>query len=240
MYINDNLAVDLHLETWRWSKLQTSEKSMCFVFSELPEIISFFFLSLLSLFEKKFLIWSMRKPRVINIILSSSVKFTVNQVLWMWAYALAPVLRVLYSQLHFRFEFEQLSLSITLKCLLFWLPCHNFHQEYCYLRGLKCLAEFQPPFFLFLYTISNLKPLPNCWQIFAIFFFFFLQLFKFDMDIEIHQVINSSIYIITFIVILSSVDFTTLIKGGYSLLRTISAWNTMITSFRKQVIHNWM
>lgn len=43
MYINDNLAVDLHLETWRWSKLQTSEKSMCFVFSELPEIISFFF-----------------------------------------------------------------------------------------------------------------------------------------------------------------------------------------------------
>lgn len=125
MYINGNLAVDLHLETWRWSKLQTSEKSMCFVFSELPEIISFFFLSLLSLFEKKFLIWSMRKPRVINIILSSSVKFTVNQVLWMWAYALAPVLRVLYSQLHFRFEFEQLSLSITLKCLLFWLRCHN-------------------------------------------------------------------------------------------------------------------
>lgn len=119
MYINDNLAVDLHLETWRWSKLQTSEKSMCFVFSELPEIISFFFLSLLSLFEKKFLIWSMRKPRVINIILSSSVKFTVNQVLWMWAYALAPVLRVLYSQLHFRFEFEQLSFSITLKCLFF-------------------------------------------------------------------------------------------------------------------------
>lgn len=188
----------------------------------------------------------MRKPRVINIILSSSVKFTVNQVLWMWAYALAPVLRVLYSQLHFRFEFEQLSLSITLKCLLFWLRCHNFHQEYCYLRGLKCLAEFQPPFFLFLYTISNLKPLPNCWQIFAIFFFFFAQLliipdsFKFDMHIEIHQVINSSIYIITFIVILSSVDFTTLIKGGYSLLRTISAWNRMITSFRKQVIHNWM
>lgn len=88
MYINDNLAVDLHLETWRWSKLQTSEKSMCFVFSELPEIISFFFLSLLSLFEKKFFIWSMRKPRVINIILSSSVKFTVNQVLWMWAYAM--------------------------------------------------------------------------------------------------------------------------------------------------------
>lgn len=111
--------------------------------------ISFFFLSLLSLFEKKFLIWSMRKPRVINIILSSSVKFTVNQVLWMWAYALAPVLRVLYSQLHFRFEFEQLSLSITLKCLLFWLRCHNFHQEYCYLRGLKCLAEFQPPFLFF-------------------------------------------------------------------------------------------
>lgn len=59
----------------------------------------------------------MHKPRVINIILSSSVKFTVNQVLW--AYALAPVLRVLYSQLHFRFEFEQLSLSITLKCLFF-------------------------------------------------------------------------------------------------------------------------
>lgn len=81
--------------------------------------ISCFFLSLLSLFEKKFLIWSMRKPRVINIILSSSVKFTVNQVLWMWAYALAPVLRVLYSQLHFRFEFEQLSFSITLKCLFF-------------------------------------------------------------------------------------------------------------------------
>lgn len=78
------------------------------------------------------------------------------------------------------------------------------------------------------------------------FFFFFAQLliipdsFKFDMHIEIHQVINSSIYIITFIVILSSVDFTTLIKGGYSLLRTISAWNRMITSFRKQVIHNWM
>lgn len=119
MYINDNLAVDLHLETWRWSKFQTSEKSMCFVFSELAEIISFFFLSVLSLFEKKFLIWSMRKPRVINIILSSSVKFTVNQVLWMWAYALAPVLRVLYSQLHFRFEFEQLSLSITLKCPFF-------------------------------------------------------------------------------------------------------------------------
>lgn len=79
-----------------------------------------------------------------------------------------------------------------------------------------------------------------------IFFFFLAQLliipdsFKFDMHIEIHQVINSSIYIITFIVILSSVDFTTLIKGGYSLLRTISAWNRMITSFRKQVIHNWM
>lgn len=157
MYINDNLAVDLHLETWRWSKLQTLEKSMCFVFSELPEIISWFFLSLLSLFEKKFLIWSMRKPRVINIILSSSVKFTVNQVLWMWAYALAPVLWVLYSQLHFRFEFEQLSLSITLKCLLFWLRCHNFHQEYCYLRGLKCLAEFQP-LFLFLYTFFNRNP----------------------------------------------------------------------------------
>lgn len=171
MYINDNLAVDLHLETWRWSKLQTSEKSMCFVFSELPEIIRFFFLSLLSLFEKKFLIWSMHKPRVINIILSSSVKFTVNQVLWMWAYALAPVLRVLYSQLHFRFEFEQLSLSITLKCLLFWLRCHNFHHEYCYLRGLKCLAEFQPLFF-FLCTFFNRNPLPNCWQIFAIFFFF--------------------------------------------------------------------
>lgn len=34
----------------------------------------------------------MRKPRVINIILSSSVKFTVNQALWMWVYALAPVL----------------------------------------------------------------------------------------------------------------------------------------------------
>lgn len=128
-----------------------------------------FFLSLLSLFEKKFLIWSMRKPRVINIILSSSVKFTVNQVLWMWAYALAPVLRVLYSQLHFRFEFEQLSLSITLKCLLFWLRCHNFHHEYCYLRGLKCLTEFQP---LFLYAFFNRNPLPNCWQIFTIFFFF--------------------------------------------------------------------
>lgn len=189
MYINDNLAVDLHLETWRWSKLQTSEKSMCFVFSELPEIISFFFLSLLSLFEKKFLIWSMRKPRVINIILSSSVKFTVNQVLWMWAYALAPVLRVLYSQLHFRFEFEQLSLSITLKCLLFWLRCHNFHHEYCYLRALKCLTEFQP---LFLYAFFNRNPLPNCWQIFTILFIFFAQLliisdsFKFDMHIETH------------------------------------------------------
>lgn len=191
MYINDNLAVDLHLETWRWSKLQTSEKSMCFVFSELPEIISFFFLSLLSLFEKKFLIWSMRKPRVINIILSSSVKFTVNQVLWMWAYALAPVLRVLYSQLHFRFEFEQLSLSITLKCLLFWLPCHNFHQEYCYLRGLKCLAEFHLLFFFFCIQFLILNPYLIVDKSLR-FFFFFAQLliipdsFKFDMHIETH------------------------------------------------------
>lgn len=173
MYINDNLAVDLHLETWRWSKLQTSEKSMCFVFSELPEIISFFFLSLLSLFEKKFLIWSMRKPRVINIILSSSVKFTVNQVLWMWAYALAPVLRVLYSQLHFRFEFEQLSLSITLKCLFFWLRCHNFHHEYCYLQGLKCLAEFQPPFLFFCVHFLIVTPNLIVDKSLQIFFFFF-------------------------------------------------------------------
>lgn len=118
MYINDNLAVDLHLETWRWSKLQTLEKACVLYFLNYQRLLVFF-LPLLSLFEKKFLIWSMRKPRVINIILSSSVKFTVNQVLWMWAYALAPVLRVLYSQLHFRFEFEQLSLSITLKCLFF-------------------------------------------------------------------------------------------------------------------------
>lgn len=187
----------------------------------------------------------MRKPRVINIILSSSVKFTVNQVLWMWAYALAPVLRVLYSQLHFCFEFEQLSLSITLKCLLFWLPCHNFHQEYCYLRGLKCLAEFQPPFLFFCVHFLIVIPYLIVDKSLRFFYFFAPLLiipdsFKFDMHIEIHQVINSSIYIITFIVILSSVDFTTLIKGGYSLLRTISAWNRMITSFRKQVIHNWM
>lgn len=164
--INDNLALDLQLETWRWSKLQTSEKAR-FVFSELPELLVFFIPSFF--FWKKFLIWSKRKPRVINIILSSSVKFTVNQVRWMWAYALAPMLRVLYSQLHFHLEFEQLSLSITLKCLLFWLGCHNFHYEYCYRQGLKCLAEFQP-LFLFLYILI-ITPYLNCWQIIDILFF---------------------------------------------------------------------
>lgn len=149
--------------------VQTSDirKSTCFVFSELPELLVFFIPSFF--FWKKFLIWSMSKPRVINIILSSSVKFTVNQVRWMWAYALAPMLRVLYSQLHFYLEFKQLSLSITLKCLLFWLGCHNFHYEYCYLQGLKCLAEFQP-LFLFLYILI-ITPYLNCWQIIDILFF---------------------------------------------------------------------
>lgn len=130
-------------------------------------VISFFHPVLF--FWKKFLIWSKLKPRVINIILSSSVKFTVNQVRWMWAYALAPMLRVLYSQLHFHLEFEQLSLSITLKCLLFWLGCHNFHYEYCYRQGLKCLAEFQP-LFLSLYILI-ITPYLNCWQIIDILFF---------------------------------------------------------------------
>lgn len=188
----------------------------------------------------------MRKPRVINIILSSSVKFTVNQVLWMWAYALAPVLRVLYSQLHFRFEFEQLSFSITLKCLLF--------SDFAVIISTKNIAIFGTwnvlqsfnLFFFFCVHILIVTPYLIVDKSLRFYFLFFAQLliisdsFKFDMHIEIHQVINSSIYIITFIVILSSVDFTTLIKGGYSLLRTISAWNRMITSFRKQVIHNWM
>lgn len=185
----------------------------------------------------------MRKPRVINIILSSSVKFTVNQVLWMWAYALAPVLRVLYSQLHFRFEFEQLSLSITLKCLLFWLRCHNSTMNIAIFGAWNVLQSSNLFFF---FCVHFLIVTPYLIVDKSLRFFFFAQLliipdsFKFDMHIEIHQVINSSIYIITFIVILSSVDFTTLIKGGYSLLRTISAWNRMIASFRKQVIHNWM
>lgn len=129
--------------------VQTSdiEKKACVLhFPNYQRLLVFL---ILSFFEKKFLIWSMRKPRVINIILSSSVKFTVNQALWMWVYALAPVLGVLYSQLHFCFEFEQLSLSIKLKCLLFWLRCHNFHHEYCYLQGLKCLAEFHATYFFF-------------------------------------------------------------------------------------------
>lgn len=132
------------------------EKKACVLhFPNYQRLLVFF---ILSFFEKKFLIWSMRKPRVINIILSSSVKFTVNQALWMWVYALAPVLGVLYSQLHFCFEFEQLSLSIKLKCLLFWLRCHNIHHEYCYLQGLKCLAEFHATSFFFLYILIVKPP----------------------------------------------------------------------------------
>lgn len=66
------------------------EKKACVLhFPNYQRLLVFF---ILSFFEKKFLILSMRKPRVINIILSSSVKFTVNQALWMWVYALAPVL----------------------------------------------------------------------------------------------------------------------------------------------------
>lgn len=187
----------------------------------------------------------MRKPRVINIILSSSVKFTVNQVLWMWAYALAPVLRVLYSQLHFRFEFEQLSLSITLKCLFFSDFAVIISTMNIAIFGAWNVLQSSNLFFFFCVHFLIVTPYLIVDKSLRFFFFFAPLLsipdsFKFDMHIEIHQVINSSIYIITFIVILSSVDFTTLIKGGYSLLRTISAWNRMITSFRKQVIHNWM
>lgn len=113
-------------------------------------------------------------------------------------------------------------------------------------RAWNILQSFNLLFSFSVYIFLIVTPYLIVDKSLRFFFFFFAQLliipdsFKFDMHIEIHQVINSSIYIITFIVILSSVDFTTLIKGGYSLLRTISAWNRMITSFRKQVIHNWM
>lgn len=90
-YLNDNWVVDLHLETWWWSELQTSKKKACVLhFPNYQRLLVFF---ILSFFEKKFLILSMRKPRVINIILSSSVKFTVNQALWMWVYCSCPCAR---------------------------------------------------------------------------------------------------------------------------------------------------
>lgn len=131
----------------------------------------------------------MRKPRVINIILSSSVKFTVNQVLWMWAYALAPVLRVLFSQLHFRFEFEQLSLSITLKCLFF--------SDFAVIISTKNIAIFgawnvlQSSNLLF-FCVHFLIVTPYLIVDKSLRFFFFAQLliipdsFKFDMHIETH------------------------------------------------------
>lgn len=132
------------------------EKKACVLhFPNYQRLLVFF---ILSFFEKKFLIWSMRKPRVINIILSSSVKFTVNQALWMWVYALAPVLGSALLSVAFLFRVRATVTLYQTQVSAFWLRCHNFHHEYCYLQGLKCLAEFHATSFFFLYILIVKPP----------------------------------------------------------------------------------